>query len=74
MGEEAAVAVTSDTGDTADEGGLNALCDWHTIGSIIRLAGLQVPFSKANSPLGARVNLEGMINILEDAPIRAHLG
>ncbi|MGB1388773.1 MAG: hypothetical protein ACPG61_07785 [Paracoccaceae bacterium] len=68
------MAVTSDTGDTADEGGLNALCDWHTIGSIIRLAGLQVPFSKANSPLGARVNLEGMINILEDAPIRVHLG
>ena len=67
MGEEAAAALTWETGDIADGAALNALCDRHGIGSIIHLAGLQVPFCKGNPPLGARVNVEGTINILEAA-------
>lgn len=35
--------------------------------AIIHLAGLQVPFCAANPALGARVNVEGTINILEIA-------
>jgi nucleoside-diphosphate-sugar epimerase len=35
--------------------------------AIIHLAGLQVPFCTANPALGARVNVEGTINILEIA-------
>ena len=34
---------------------------------VIHLAGLQVPFCKANPPLGARVNVVGTINIFEAA-------
>ncbi|RMF39110.1 MAG: SDR family oxidoreductase, partial [Alphaproteobacteria bacterium] len=39
----------------------------HGIGAIIHLAGLQVPFCIANPALGARVNVEGTINILQTA-------
>ncbi|MDC6451335.1 SDR family oxidoreductase [Alphaproteobacteria bacterium] len=35
--------------------------------AIVHLAGLQVPFCAANPALGARVNVEGTINILEIA-------
>ena len=34
---------------------------------VIHLAGLQVPFCKANPPLGARVNVVGAINVFEAA-------
>ena len=34
---------------------------------VVHLAGLQVPFCKANPPLGARVNVVGTINIFEAA-------
>ena len=37
--------------------------------AIIHLAGLQVPFCAANPALGARVNVEGTINILEIAKV-----
>ncbi len=67
MGEEVAAALTWETGDISDGPGLNAICDRHGIRAIIHLAGLQVPFCKANPPLGARVNVEGTINVLEAA-------
>ena len=34
---------------------------------IIHLAGLQVPFCKANPPLGAAVNVVGTVNVFEAA-------
>ena len=37
----------------------------HNPQAIIHLAGLQVPFCMADPALGARVNVEGTINILE---------
>lgn len=39
----------------------------HGVTHIIHLAGLQVPFCKANPPLGAAVNVVGTVNILEAA-------
>lgn len=39
----------------------------HGVTHIIHLAGLQVPFCRANPPLGAAVNVVGTVNILEAA-------
>lgn len=65
MGEEAAQALTWETGDISDAKGFAHLVEKHDIKAIIHLAGLQVPFCKANPALGARVNVEGTINVLE---------
>lgn len=67
MGEEAAAALTWETGDIADFAGLSGIVERHGIGAIVHLAGLQVPFCKAAPALGARVNVEGTINVLEAA-------
>ena len=67
MGEDAAQSLTWETGDISDSARLNDICDHHGVGAIIHLAGLQVPFCKANPAAGARVNVEGTINILEAA-------
>jgi len=65
MGEEAAAALVWETGDIADRARLDEICDRHGIGAIVHLAGLQVPFCKADPAAGARVNVEGTINVLE---------
>lgn len=67
MGEDAAAALTWESGDIADLNGLQALVERHGIRAIIHYAGLQVPFCKANPSAGARVNVEGTINVLETA-------
>jgi nucleoside-diphosphate-sugar epimerase len=67
MGEAAAAALTWEAGDIADGAGLQAIVGKHGVRSIIHLAGLQVPFCKADPAAGARVNVEGTINVLEAA-------
>jgi nucleoside-diphosphate-sugar epimerase len=67
MGREAADRLTFETGDIADSDGLEAIVRRHDIGAIIHYAGLQVPFCKADPALGARVNVEGTINVLNVA-------
>ncbi|WP_146344801.1 NAD-dependent epimerase/dehydratase family protein [Phaeobacter marinintestinus] len=67
MGEDLARTLTWEAGDITDADGLNEICDRHGVRSIIHLAGLQVPFCKANPAAGARVNVEGTINVLETA-------
>ena len=67
LGETGAELLTWETGDIADLARLREIVHRHDIRSIINLAGLQVPFCKANPPLGARVNVEGTINVLETA-------
>ncbi|MSU90531.1 NAD-dependent epimerase/dehydratase family protein [Rhodobacteraceae bacterium 2CG4] len=67
LGPEAAAALTWETGDIADAAALDGIRDRHGIRAIIHLAGLQVPFCKASPAAGARVNVEGTINILETA-------
>lgn len=67
LGEERAQDLLWETGDITDQSCLNEICDRHGITAIIHLAGLQVPFCKADPARGARVNVEGTINILEAA-------
>lgn len=67
MGEKAAQDVTWECGDITDYQGFRALCARHGITAIIHLAGLMIPFCKADPALGARVNVEGTINVLETA-------
>jgi nucleoside-diphosphate-sugar epimerase len=67
LGAEAAGELTWETGDIADAARLQDVCASHGVRSIIHLAGLQVPFCKADPAAGARVNVVGTINILEAA-------
>ncbi len=67
MGEAAARDLTWETGDIAEAARLDEVCDRHGIRAIIHLAGMQVPFCKAQPALGARVNVEGTVNVLETA-------
>ena len=67
MGSDAAEALTWEISDVTDTKALRQLVDKHGIRAIIHYAGLQVPFCAANPALGARVNVEGTINILQVA-------
>ncbi len=67
MGEEAAETLDWTALDVTDGAAVADLVSTRNIGAIIHLAGLQVPFCAANPALGARVNVEGTINILEAA-------
>ena len=65
MGEKAAAALNWVSLDVTDAAAVQSLVGEHNVQAIIHLAGLQVPFCAANPALGARVNVEGTINILE---------
>lgn len=67
MGAAAADRLTWETGDITDAARVSGICERHGIDAIIHLAGLQVPFCKASPALGARVNVEGTLNVLEAA-------
>ena len=53
------------TGDITDLPSFEAALDAHDVTHVIHLAGLQVPFCKADPPLGARVNVVGTVNVFE---------
>ncbi len=67
LGSERAKALTWETADVTIADSLKGISKRHNVRSIIHLAGLQIPFCKADPALGARVNVEGTINILETA-------
>ena len=67
IGNDAAQGVKWETGDISDYERLDDVCKRHAITGIIHLAGLMIPFCKADPALGARVNVEGTINVLEAA-------
>lgn len=67
LGEEAAAELQWTHCDVTDANSVKTVIDDHNVRAIIHLAGLQVPFCAANPALGARVNVEGTINILEAA-------
>lgn len=52
-------------GDVTDAGQLEAIVGERSITHVIHLAGLQVPFCRADPPRGAQVNVVGTINVLE---------
>lgn len=57
--------VTLVTGDITDLDAVQRVLDEHAITNVIHLAALQVPFCRADPPLGARVNVVGTVNIFE---------
>jgi nucleoside-diphosphate-sugar epimerase len=58
-------------GDITDLDAVGRALDDHGITNVIHLAALQVPFARANPPLGALVNVVGTVTIFEAARARA---
>jgi nucleoside-diphosphate-sugar epimerase len=54
-------------GDITDGASLEHAIEEHAITNVIHLAALQVPFVRADPPLGARVNVLGTVNVFEAA-------
>ena len=57
-------------GDITDGASVEHALDEHGITKVIHLAALQVPFVRADPPLGARVNVLGTVNVFEAAKRR----
>ena len=57
--------VTFVTGDITDLAALERALDEQAITNVIHLAALQVPFCRADPPLGAQVNVTGTVNVFE---------
>ena len=71
MSPDELARVTLVQGDITDLAGLEATIDVHGITNVLHLAALQVPFCKADPPLGARVNVVGTVNVFEAVKRRA---
>jgi nucleoside-diphosphate-sugar epimerase len=69
--DEELTGITFASGDITDLGSVERALDEHAITNIIHLAALQVPFCRADPPLGARVNVLGTVNVFEAARRRA---
>jgi UDP-glucuronate 4-epimerase len=65
MSDDELARVTFVTGDITDLEALERALDDHAITHVIHLAALQIPFVRANPPLGARVNVVGTVNVFE---------
>jgi nucleoside-diphosphate-sugar epimerase len=52
-------------GDITDLEALGRALDEHAITRVVHLAGLQIPFCRADPVLGARVNVVGTVNVFE---------
>lgn len=62
---EALASVPHFVGDIGDLDQLERLLAEQEITNVVHLAALQVPFVRADPPLGARVNVVGTVNVLE---------
>ncbi len=60
-------AITFVRGDLTDTQQVRAVFESHSVTHVIHLGALQVPFCKANPPVGAQVNVTGTVNIFEAA-------
>lgn len=67
VGEEGLARVSFVQGDIADPESLRRAIEDHAVTHVIHLAGLQVPFCRADPMLGARVNVLGTVNVFEEA-------
>ena len=63
-------SVTFVVGDITDLGLIERTIDEHGVTNVIHLAALQVPFCRADPPLGAMVNVVGTVNVFEAAKRR----
>ena len=71
MSADELAKVTFVAGDITDLGALQGALEAHDITNVIHLAALQVPFCRADPPLGARVNVLGTVNVFEAVKVRA---
>ena len=71
MTDEELGAVTFVRGDITDLASVEDALDANGITNVIHLAALQVPFCRADPPLGALVNVVGTVNIFEAVKRRA---
>ena len=67
LSEEELDKVTLAVLDVTDTKAVSDLVAKHNVTHIVHLAGLQIPFCRANPPLGSAVNVTGTINIFEAA-------
>ena len=58
-------AVTMVKGDITDLAAVEGALDEHAITRVVHLAALQVPFVRANPPLGMHVNVAGTVNVFD---------
>jgi nucleoside-diphosphate-sugar epimerase len=58
-------AIPHVVGDISDLETVERVLDEHAVTNVIHLAALQVPFCRADPPLGARVNVLGTVNVFE---------
>ena len=65
LDDDAVAAIPHVAGDITDLGTVERALDEHEITNVIHLAALQVPFCRADPPLGARVNVVGTVNVFE---------
>ena len=65
--------VTFLQGDIGDLAALGRALDDYAITHVLHLAALQVPFCRANPPLGAQVNVVGTVNVFEAVKARRHI-
>ena len=70
LGPEALARVSFVQGDIANPAALGACMDEHRVDHIVHLAGLQVPFCRADPMKGATVNVLGTVNVFEQAAKR----
>ncbi len=71
MSPDELAKVTFVAGDITDLAALQGALEAHDITNVIHLAALQVPFCRADPPLGARVNVLGTVNVFEAVKARA---
>ncbi|HEX5823962.1 MAG TPA: NAD(P)-dependent oxidoreductase [Candidatus Limnocylindrales bacterium] len=74
MSAEELARVTFVAGDITDLDSLDRAFADHAITNVVHLAALQVPFCRADPPLGARVNVVGTVNVFEAVKRRAAAG
>jgi nucleoside-diphosphate-sugar epimerase len=65
MDDDELARVTFVADDITDLAAVERAFDDHAITHVIHLAALQVPFCRADPPLGARVNVVGTVNIFQ---------
>ena len=70
---EAVADIPHVAGDITDLATIERAIDEHGVTHVIHLAALQVPFCRADPPLGARVNVLGTVNVFEAAKARPQL-
>jgi nucleoside-diphosphate-sugar epimerase len=70
MGDDAVERLTIVEGDVTDLAALGRALDEHAITNVIHLASLQVPFVRADPPLGGLVNVAGTVNVFEAVKAR----